>query len=399
MLRRERWTRPRRSARDVANLTPEQQEFKRAVAKFVDAEVAPVADQIDERGEFPKGLFRRLGALGYLGLRYPERYGGADADMVTFCLLAEELGRGSMSLAAAAMMQSLMGTHFVFKYGSEAQRERYLVPALRGEKIGTFALTEPGAGSDLGNMSTLARKDGDRWVLRGAKTWVTSAPNADFLTVGAKTSTERGLKHIALFLVDPREMPGVVVGKKIDKISVRASDTGEITLDDVSLPSTHLLGGETGGVEKIGGILSEIRVMTAALSVGLARAAYGAALKYARERIAFGKPIVEHQAIGFKLADMLTGIHAASLMTYDAAAALDRGEPATRAAAMAKLQASETAVRVADEAARIFASYSLATEYPAQRFLRDSRFLLFGGGTSEILRLIIARDLDLGGLT
>ena len=379
----------------MASLTPEQLTFRRTVARFVDTEVVPVADAIDARGEFPIALFRRLGALGYFGLRYPERYGGADGDMVTFCVLAEELGRGSMSLAAAAMMQSLMGTHFVFRYGTEGQRERYLVPALRGDKIGTFALTEPGAGSDLGNMSTQARRDGDEWVLHGAKTWVTSAPVADFLTVGAKTSPERGLRHIALFLVDPREMPGVVIGKKIDKMAVRASDTGEITLEDVRVPASHLLGGDTEGVEKIGGILSEIRVMTAALSVGLARAAYAAALRYARERVAFGKPIAEHQAIAFKLADMLAGIHGASLMTYDAAAALDRGARVTREAAMAKLVASETAVRVADEAARIFASYSLATEYPIQRHLRDSRFLLFGGGTSEILRLIIARELDL----
>lgn len=378
----------------MPRLTPEQEEFRRSVAKLVDSEIAPVADEVDACGELPMALFRRLGALGYFGLRYPERYGGSEADMVTFCLLAEELGRGSMSLAAAAMMQALMGTHFVFKYGSEEQRQRYLVPALRGEKIGAFALTEPGAGSDLGNMQTRARRDGDHWVLRGAKTWVTSAPIADFLTVGAKTSDERGLKHIALFLVDPKTMPGVVQGKKIDKMSVRASDTGEIVLEDVRVPAEHVLGGESGGVEKIGGILSEIRVMTAALSVGLARAAYDVALRYARERVAFGKPIAEHQAIAFKLADMLTAIHGATLMTYDAAAALGRGEPVTREAAMAKLTASEMAVRVADEATRIFASYSLATEYPVQRYLRDSRFLLFGGGTSEILRMIIARDLD-----
>ena len=376
-------------------LTTEQQAFRRSIARFVDTEVVPVADAVDARGEFPLALFQRLGALGHLGLRYPERYGGADADMVTFCLLAEELGRGSMSLAAAAMMQSLMGTYFVFRYGTEQQRERYLVPALRGDKIATFALTEPGAGSDLGNMSTQARRDGDDWVLNGTKTWVTSAPIADMLTVGAKTSPERGLKHVALFLVDPREMPGVAIGEKIDKMAVRASDTGLISLEDVRVPASHLLGGETGGVEKIGGILSEIRVMTAALSVGLARAAYDAALRYARERVAFGKPIVEHQAIGFKLADMLTGIHGATLMTYDTAAALDRGGRVTREAAMAKLAASEMAARVTDEAGRIFASYSLATEYPIQRYLRDSRFLLFGGGTSEILRLLIARDLDL----
>jgi alkylation response protein AidB-like acyl-CoA dehydrogenase len=377
----------------MPRLTPEQEEFRRSVAKLVDTEIAPVADDIDARGELPPALFRRLGALGYFGLRYPERYGGSEADMVTFCLLAEELGRGSMSLAAAAMMQALMGTHFVFKYGDEEQRQRYLVPALRGEKIGTFALTEPGAGSDLGNMQTRARRDGDHWVLSGAKTWVTSAPIADFLTVGAKTSDERGLKHIALFLVDPKTMPGVVRGKKIAKMSVRASDTGEVALEEVRVPASHVLGGESGGVEKIGGILSEIRVMTAALSLGLARAAYDAALGYARERVAFGKPIAQHQAIAFKLADMLTGIHGATLMTYDAAAALDRGLAVTREAAMAKLTASEMAVRVADEAARIFASYSLATEYPVQRYLRDSRFLLFGGGTSEILRMIIARDL------
>lgn len=377
----------------MPRLTPEQEEFRRSVAKLVDTEIAPVADDIDARGELPPALFRRLGTLGYFGLRYPERYGGSEADMVTFCLLAEELGRGSMSLAAAAMMQALMGTHFVFKYGDEEQRQRYLVPALRGEKIGTFALTEPGAGSDLGNLQTRARRDGDHWVLSGAKTWVTSAPIADFLTVGAKTSDERGLKHIALFLVDPKTMPGVVRGKKIAKMSVRASETGEIALEDVRVPASHVLGGESGGVEKIGGILSEIRVMTAALSLGLARAAYDAALRYARERVAFGKPIAEHQAIAFKLADMLTGIHGATLMTYAAAAALDRGEAVTREAAMAKLTASEMAVRVADEATRIFASYSLATEYPVQRYLRDSRFLLFGGGTSEILRMIIARDL------
>ena len=377
----------------MPRLTPEQEEFRRSVAKLVDTEIAPVADDIDARGEFPAGLFRRLGALGYFGLRYPERYGGSEADMVTFCLLAEELGRGSMSLGAAAMMQALMGTHFVFKYGGEEQRQRYLVPALRGEKVGAFALTEPGAGSDLGNMQTRARRDGDHWVLHGTKTWVTSAPIADFLTVGAKTSDERGLKHIALFLVDPKTMPGVVQGRKIAKMSVRASDTGEIALEDVRVPADHVLGGESGGVEKIGAILSEIRVMTAALSVGLARAAYDAALRYARERVAFGKPIAEHQAVAFKLADMLTGIHGATLMTYDAAAALDRGGTVTREAAMAKLTASEMAVRVADDAARIFASYSLATEYPVQRYLRDSRFLLFGGGTSEILRLIIARDL------
>ncbi|HXH83760.1 MAG TPA: acyl-CoA dehydrogenase family protein [Candidatus Tectomicrobia bacterium] len=374
--------------------TPEQEEFRRAVARFVDAEVAPQAAALDERAEFPRELFKRLGDLGWLGLRYPEAWGGADADMVTYCLFAEELARGSLSLAAAAAMQSLMGTHFVYKYGSDDLRRRYLLPALRGDLVATFALTEPGAGSDVAGIATRAERRGDRWVLRGGKTWVTNAPVADLLTVAAKTSAERGLKSIALFLLDRSTMRGITLGKKIDKMAVRASETGEILLDDVEVPESHLLGGETGGVEKIGTILAEIRVMTAALSVGLARAAYEAALRYSRERVAFGRPIGEHQAIAFKLADMLTSIHAAALVTYQAAARLDAGRPIGREAAMAKLFASEAAVRVTDEAARIFASYGLAMEYPVQRYFRDARFLLPGGGTSEILRLVIGRELD-----
>jgi alkylation response protein AidB-like acyl-CoA dehydrogenase len=375
-------------------MTAEHEEFRRTVARFVDAEVVPVAQAIDDAGEFPRALFRRLGDLGYLGLRYPEKLGGAEADMVTYCLFAEELARGSLSLAAAAAMQSLMGTYFIYKYGSDALRERYLVPALRGDLVATFALTEPNAGSDVAGITTRAERRGDGWVIRGAKTWVTNAPVADVLTVAAKTSAERGMKTIALFLLDRRVMRGITLGKKLDKMAVRASETGEILLDDVEVPADHLLGGETGGVEKIGTILSEIRVMTAALSVGVARAAYQAALAYARERAAFGKPIVEHQAIGFKLADMLTSLHAATIMTYHAAAGLDAGRAITREAAMTKLFASEMAVKVTDEATRVFASYGLAMEYPVQRYFRDARFLLPGGGTSEILRLVISRDLD-----
>ncbi len=374
--------------------TAEQETFRRSVARFVDTEVVPQAEAIDERGEFPRELFKRVGAQGWLGLRYPEAYGGADADMVTYCLFAEELARGSLSLAAAAAMQSLMGTYFVFKHGSEALKAKYLVPALRGDLVTTFALTEPNAGSDVAGITTRAERRGDRWVLRGAKTWVTSAPVADLLTVAAKTSAERGLKNIALFLLDRATMRGIALGKAIDKMAVRGSVTGEILLEDVEVPDEHLLGGESGGVDKIGAILAEIRIMTGALSVGLARAAYDAALAYARERVAFGKPIAEHQAIGFKLADMLTSLQAAALMTYQAAARLDAGRPIAREAAMAKLFASEAAVRITDEAARIFASYGLAMEYPVQRYFRDARFLLPGGGTSEILRLVIGRELD-----
>jgi benzylmalonyl-CoA dehydrogenase len=373
--------------------TPEQESFRRSVARFVDTEVAPAADAIDERGEFPAALFRRVGELGYFGLRYPEAYGGAGSDMVTYCLFAEELARGSMSLAAAAAMQSLMGTYFIYRYGGDGLRERYLTPALRGDLVATFALTEPNAGSDLANLSTRAERRGDVWILKGTKTWVTNAPVADLLTVAAKTSDERGMKNIALFLLDRATMRGITLGKAIEKMSVRASVTGEILLDHVEVPAEHCLGGDTGGVEKVGTILSEIRVMTAALSVGLARAAYDGALAYARQRVTFGKPIAEHQAIAFKLADMLTSLHAATLVTYQAAGAIDAGRAVTREAAMAKLFASETAVRITDDAARILASYGLAMEYPIQRYFRDARFLLPGGGTAEILRLVISRDL------
>ena len=378
----------------MIDFTSDQEQFRKAVARFVDAEVAPAAQALDERGEFPAALFRRLGDLGFLSLRYPEKYGGADADMTTYCLFAEELARGSLSVAAAAAMQGLMGTHFIHKYGSERLRERYLVPALRGDIVATFAMTEPNAGSDVANLTTRAERRGDHWVLRGAKTWVTSAPVADILTVAAKTSDERGMKNIALFLLDRTAMRGITLGKPIDKMAVRASATGEILLEDVAVPAEHMLGGETGGVEKIGGILAEIRIMTAALSVGVARAAYDAALAYSRERVAFGKPIGAHQAIGFKLADMLTSIHVATLLTYQAARRLDAGRAVGREAAVTKLVASEAAVKVTDEAARIFASYGLAMEYPVQRYFRDARFLLPGGGTSEILRVIIGRDLD-----
>jgi butyryl-CoA dehydrogenase len=374
-------------------LTEEQEAFRKAVARFVESEVAPIADRLDEAAEFPWPLFRKLGEQGYLALRYPEAYGGAVADMVTYCLFAEEMARGSLSVAAIAAMQGLMGTYFIYKYGSDELRQRYLGPALRGEKVATFALTEPNAGSDVGNIATYAERVDGGWQLKGAKTWVTNAPVADMLTVCAKTSRERGMKHIALFLVD-RQFPGVTLGKQIEKLGVRASATGEILLDDVFVPEGHLLGGETGGVEKVGTILSEIRIMTGALSIGLGRAAYEAALRYSKERVAFGKPIGEHQAVAFRLADMLTQLHAATLLVYHAAWALDHGLPVTREAAMTKLFASEAANRICDDASRVFASYSFAKEYPIERYFRDARFLLWGGGTSEILRLVIGRELD-----
>ena len=369
----------------------ERELFRAEVRAFVGREVAPAAEELDRHGEFPHRLFRRCGDLGWFGLRYPEAVGGQDADFRTACVLYEELAAGSLSLAAIVAMQSLMGTVFVHRFGTRDQHERYLRPAIRGEKIGTFALTEPEAGSDLGAMRTRAHRTDGGWHLTGGKTWITSAPVADFLTVGAKTTDEPGIRSIALFLLDA-STPGFSVGRPIEKLGTRSSLTSEVHID-CDVPADALLGGEGQGVRNVGGTLSEIRVMTAALAIGLSHRALDDAAAYARERQAFGRPIGEFQLVSAKLADMATELHAARLMTADAAAQIDRGADLTTAAAMAKYFATEVCARVVDEVTRIFGSYGFAMEYPAQRYFRDARFLLSGGGTSEILRGLIGRDV------
>lgn len=373
-------------------LAEEQERFRKSVRDFVEKEVAPVAAQLDERGEFPMALFRRCGALGYFGLRYPEGAGGLGADFTTFCLMAEEIARGSLSLAAAAAMQCLMGTDFVYRFGTDDHKTRLLAPALRGEKIGTIAMTEPDFGSDLGGITTRAVVDGDGWVLTGRKMWITSATVADFFTVAAKTDPEAGFKGIDMFLVE-REMPGLTVGKRIEKMGVRASETSELVLESVRVPGANLLGQRGTGFKNLGAILAEIRTMTGALALGLAQAALDASLKYSHERVQFGKPIAAYQAIAHKIAEMGTQLEAARGLVYRAAWQVEQGRPDMKLASMAKLFATEMANKAADECTRIFGSYGFAMEYDAQRYFRDARFLLYGGGTSEILRGIIAKEL------
>ncbi len=366
--------------------------FRDSVRSFVDAEVSPNAEELDRHGVFPEGLFERMGELGFFGLRYPEDVGGQGADFGTACVMYSELAFGSLSLAAICAMQSLMGTHFVHRYGTLEHHERYLLPALRGESVATFALTEPDAGSDLGAMKTRAKKVDDGWVINGAKTWITNAPVASFLTLGAKTSDEGGIRNIALFLVDV-DNPGFSVGRPIEKLGVRSSLTSEVSFDDCFVPDDALLGEEGDGVRNVGGVLSEIRVMTAALAVGLSRRALEDAVAYSKERQAFGRSIGKFQSIEHKLAEMETSLYASSLMTDDAAARIDRGESSPHHSAMAKLFATEACARIVDETTRIFGSYGFAMEYAAQRYFRDARFLLYGGGTSELLRGIIGRGV------
>jgi butyryl-CoA dehydrogenase len=357
--------------------------------------VAPVARQLDERAEFPLDLFRRCAANGYLGLRYPESSGGSGADFVTFCILAEELARGSLSLAAVVAMQGLMGTDFVHRFGTADHRHRLLEPALRGEKIGTIAMTEPDFGSDLGGITTRAEPDGSGWVLRGRKMWITSATVADFFTVAAKTDPDAGFKGIDFFLVE-KGMPGLSVGRQIEKLGVRASETSEVILDAVVVPAENLLGKRGTGFQSLSAILAEIRTMTGALGLGLGQAALEASLRYAGERHQFGRPIGSFQAVAHRLAEMATELEAARGLVYTAAAEISAGRGDMKLASMAKLFATETANRLADGCTRIFGSYGFAMEYEAQRYFRDARFLLYGGGTSEILRTIIAKELGVG---
>jgi alkylation response protein AidB-like acyl-CoA dehydrogenase len=373
-------------------LTEEQDLFRKAVRDFVEREVTPAAREMDERGEFPAALFRRCGELGYFGLRYPESVGGMGADFTTFCLMAEEMARGSLSLAAAVSMQCLMGTDFVYRFGSDDHKSRLLAPALRGEKIGTIAMTEPDFGSDLGGITTRATRTGDGWLLSGRKMWITSATVADFFTVAAKTDPDAGFKGIDMFLVE-RGMPGLSVGRRIEKMGVRASETSELILENVPVPSENLLGRQGTGFKNLGAILAEIRAMTSALALGLAQAALEASIRYAHERVQFGKPIGAYQAIAHKIAEMGTQLEAARGLVYRAAWQVDAGTPDMKLASMAKLFATEMANKAADECTRIFGSYGFAMEYDAQRYFRDARFLLYGGGTSEILRGIIAKEL------
>jgi alkylation response protein AidB-like acyl-CoA dehydrogenase len=372
--------------------TAEEKLFRKTVATFVDKEVIPFADELEKKGEFPTALFKRAGELGYFGLRYPPKYGGTETNTAMFTILCEELARGLMSFSMITAMQSLMGTNFIYQFGTEDHKKKLLVPAIKGEKIAAFALTEPGAGTDLESIQTTAKKEKDSYILNGTKTWITNAPVADFFTVLAYTDKSKGLKGVNFFLIE-KGTPGFSIGKKIDKISVQGGTIAEISFNDCKIPLSNMLGKDGEGYPQLQGILAEIRVMTGALSVGLGRAALEASIKYSQERQQFGRPIGKFQAIRMKLGDLATELEAARLLVYHAAWLIDQKESCMKEASMAKLFASEMANRVVDEATRIHGAYGIAEEFPIQRFFRDARFLLYGGGTSEILQLIIGREM------
>ncbi|MBI2922366.1 MAG: acyl-CoA dehydrogenase family protein [Planctomycetes bacterium] len=371
----------------MIDLTPDEVDFRASVARFVEEAIVPSAAALDERGDFPRELFRKIGRLEYFGLRYPESVGGSGAGFVTYCLMAEELARGSMSVAAMTAMQGMMATDFLFRHGTQDQHDRFLRPALRGEKIGAFCLTEPDAGSDLARIATAAKETPQGWRLGGSKFWVTNGTVADFFTVAATVDRSKGLKGLKFFLVE-RGAPGLVVGRKISTLGNRAGETTELSLDDT--PAAKL---GDAGLEDLGKILDQIRVMTGALSLGLARAALDEAVRYSKERVCFGQPIAKLQALRHMIAQSWADLEASRLAVYHAARRIERAEKCGPAAAAAKLVASEMANRVADAALRVLGGAGFAMEHAAQRYFRDARFLLIGGGTSEILRNVIAKDV------
>lgn len=387
--------------------TESQIAIRNTFKKFTDEKLKPMAARIDEKDEFPSEAFRAIAELGFFGMRYPEEDGGSALDFLSYCLALEELARGSLPVAALSMMQSLQATHFLHRFGSSELKERIFRPALRGELKGTICITEPNAGSDLSAISTRARKSNDCFILNGQKTWITGAPDADFFIVFARfpetkhsdvheqEEKSKGLSAtpLSIFLVE-RKSPGLIVGRKIDKLGVRSCVTSEVSFDDCVVPSGNLLGESGKGEQYLREILSLIRVATGALALGVGRAALEDAVVYSKQRVQFGKPIGKFQAIQMRLADMTTDLEAARCLVYHAARLVDKDERVhQKEAAMAKLFASEAAARVCDGAARVLASYGYAMEYPVQRYLRDVRFTLIGGGTSEILKLIIAREL------
>jgi hypothetical protein len=375
------------------SFTDEQQQLRRSVREFAESEIAPHVMEWDEASRFPAELIPKLAEMGVLGVIFPEQYGGAGFGYIEYVSVIEELSRvdGSVGLIVAA--HNSLCTNHIFKFGSEEQRKKYVVPLARGEKLGCWSLTEPEAGSDAGGTRTVAKRKDGGWVLNGAKTFTTNGHYAEVCVAMAVTNKDKGAKGISAFIVE-KGNPGFHAGKKENKLGMRASDTSEVVFTDCFVPDANLLGAEGLGFVNTLQVLDGGRISIAALALGMAQGAYEAATKYATQRKQFGKAISEFQAIQFKLADMATEIDAARWMVYRAAWLADQNSPRfTKESSMAKLYASEVGVRVANEAVQIFGGYGFIKDYPAEKFYRDSKLCTIGEGTSEIQRMVIARQI------
>ncbi len=372
--------------------TPEQIQLRREVREFAAAEIAPHVMEWDENQIFPLEVIKKLGKLGYMGAIFPEEYGGAGLGYVEYSIIIEELSRvdGSVGIIVAAHT-SLCSNH-IYKAGTEEQKQNYLTKLTSGEWIGCWSLTEPEAGSDAAGTRSTAVRDGDCWVLNGSKTFTTNAHYAD-VCVGMAMSDRSASRHGISAFILPKDTPGFRAGKKENKLGLRASATGEVIFSNCRVPQTQLLGKPGEGFVDSLRILDGGRVSISALSIGMAQGAYDAALKYSKLRKQFGRPISEFQAIQHKLVDMATKIDASRLLTYRAATMLDAGKRVTRESAMAKLFSSEAAVWIANEAVQIHGGYGFIKDYPVEKFYRDVKLCTIGEGTSEIQRLVIARQL------
>jgi alkylation response protein AidB-like acyl-CoA dehydrogenase len=372
--------------------TPEQVQLRKAVREFAEAEIAPHVMEWDEAQTFPLDVIRKLGSLGYMGSIFPEDLGGAGLGYIEYSIIIEELSRvdGSVGIIVAAHT-SLCSNH-IHKMGTEEQKRKYVPKLATGEWIGCWSLTEPEAGSDAAGTRTTAVPDENGWTINGSKTFCTNAHYADVCVAMAVTDRAAAQHGISAFIVD-KGLPGFRVGKKENKLGLRASATGEVIFEGCRLPKEQLLGKKNDGFVDSLKVLDGGRVSIAALSIGMAQGAYDAALRYSKLRKQFGRPISEFQAIQHKLVDMAVDIDASRLLNYRAAWMLDHGKRVTRESAMAKLFASEAAVRIANEAVQIHGGYGFIKDYPVEKFYRDVKLCTIGEGTSEIQRLVIARQL------
>lgn len=376
-------------------LNEEQREIQRTAREFAEAEIAPHTVAWDRDSYFDRSVITKMGALGFLGMMIPEEFDGLALPTTTYVVALEEIAAADASIAVAMSVHNSLPTQMLLRWGTPEQKTRFLAPMARGELLGAFALSEPEAGSDAASLGTQAVRDGNSWVLNGTKAWVTSGSEADVIIVMARTdgpSDRRGARGISAFIVTP-DLAGFKVGKKEDKMGLRASPTVQLELTDLRVPAGNLLGREGSGFTMAMQSLDNGRLGIAAQAIGIARCALEHATIYAGERRQFGKPIKEFEAIQFKLADMATRIAAARALLYQAAAAKDRGEQITQYSSMSKLFASETAMWVTTQAIQIFGGYGYVKEYPVERLFRDAKVTEIYEGTSEIQRIVIAREL------
>lgn len=375
--------------------TEEHEALRRTIRRFVEKELQPHADRWEEDGEFPSQVFRRLGELGFLGLRYPEEYGGQGGDYFTAIVLAEELARcRAPGLMLAVEVQTEMATPPILQFGTEDQKRRFLVPAIRGEKIACLGITEPDAGSDVASIRTTARRDGDSYVINGTKIFITNGVRADFVTLVAKTDPAKGTRGVSLFLVE-KGTPGFTVGRKLKKLGNLSSDTAELIFENCRVPAENLLGTEGEGFRHIMWELQGERLIGAAGGLAVAQCALEEAVAYAKQRVQFGRPIARFQVIAHYLAQCAAELEAARQLVYATAWRFARGEYPVREISMAKLIAAQVAHRVADYAVQIHGGYGYMKEYIVERYWRDTRLYRIGGGTDEIMREIIAKDMGL----